>query len=215
MNHRSTQEPALARPQRPLRHDPARLGILLALLLAGFLAALALDGVVYRHVRWPREHTDLHNLFRLTGYLPTLIVLGAGLTLIERRHLPAAVHIVLCAAASGLAAELLKMLVGRERPETHHGEIYFKPFLHGFVDQSNLAFPSSHAAVSFGAAWMACLFFPRGRWLWLGLAAGCALSRIAAGAHWLSDCYAAAVVAFLAFLALRPLALPQLEREPQ
>lgn len=206
--------PQLAPPQRPLRDDPAFLAVLLTVVLAGFLASLALDGVAYRQIDWPREGRDLHNLFRLAGYLPTILVLGAALSLIDPRHLPRAAHIVICAALSGFAAELVKMLVGRERPIAHDGGVYFKPFLHGFVDQSNLAFPSSHAAVAFGAAWMACLFFPRGRWLWLGLASGCALTRIAAKAHWLSDCYAAAVVAFLVYLALKPAAVPQVDPTP-
>ncbi len=193
-----------------LRNHRAWLGIFSALLLAGLIGAIALDGWAYRHVGWPKEG-DLYRLVRVTGYLPTILVFGGAISLIDRRHLPRAAHILLCAAASGLAAEIIKVLVGRERPIAHDGVNFFKPFLSGFTDHSNLAFPSSHTAVAFGAAWMACYFFPRGRWLWLGLAVGCGLSRLAVQAHWLSDCYAAALLAYLICRALRPLAQPQMD----
>lgn len=214
MNDPTTPQLAQRSSRRTLLDDPARLGVFLTLLLAGLLVAIALDGLAYRHIDWPRPRRDLHNLFRLTGYLPTIVVLGAALSLIDRRHLPRACHILLSAAAAGLVAELLKAIVGRERPITNDGINVFKPFLHGFVDSSNLAFPSSHVAVAFGAAWMASLFYPRGRWLFLALAVGCALSRLAAKAHWLSDCYAAAVLAYLIYRALRPFALPLVDRDP-
>jgi membrane-associated phospholipid phosphatase len=196
--------------RRMLRDGSPRLDVLLVLMLAGFIGAIALDGLAYRHVGWPQEG-DLYRLLRVHGYLPTIMVFGAAISLIDRRHVPRAVHILLCAAASGLAAEIVKALVGRERPIAHDGVNFFKPFLSGFADHSNLAFPSSHTAVAFGAAWMACYFFPRGRWLWLGLAIGCGLTRIAVKAHWLSDCYAAAMLAYLVCRALRPLAQPQMD----
>ena len=58
--------------------------------------------------------------------------------------------------------------------------------------------PSSHALVAFGAAAVLSRIYPRARIIWWGLAWGCGLSRVAAGAHFLSDVVAAAVIGWLA-----------------
>jgi membrane-associated phospholipid phosphatase len=53
---------------------------------------------------------------------------------------------------------------------------------------------SSHVGVAFGALAMLALLFPRTRPVCFALAAGCALSRVLAGAHFLSDVTVAAVL---------------------
>jgi membrane-associated phospholipid phosphatase len=50
--------------------------------------------------------------------------------------------------------------------------------------------------VAFGAAWMLSYLFPRARWVWITLAAGCGLSRVLAQAHFVSDVVVAALAAF-------------------
>ena len=54
--------------------------------------------------------------------------------------------------------------------------------------------PSSHTLVAFGAAAALAALFPRTRWVWYALAAGCGVSRVLAQAHFLSDVTVAAVV---------------------
>ncbi|MCK4872465.1 MAG: phosphatase PAP2 family protein [Phycisphaerales bacterium] len=175
--------------------------LIIALVLIGFVILTLLDKRIYDLVHWPRESKDLHRMFRVLGYLPMVAVLAGGIAVIDRvTGARAAILMLISSAVGGAGAELVKMIVGRERPEVHDGMYVFKPFLTGFTDHSNLAFPSSHVATAFGAAWMLCLIYPRGRWLWLGLAAGCAWTRIAAEAHFATDCYAGAVLSYLAAL---------------
>lgn len=166
---------------------------------------LAFVARVYRENDWAR-------MFRIAGFLPTWLVVAAAMALVDRgsgRAWRRAWPLVLGAAGSGLAAEVLKRLIGRERPIAHFGEYFYKPFLHGFVDDKNLGIPSSHVAVAFGAAFMLIWMYPR---LWpaaLGAAVGCAVQRMAAGAHFMTDTYAAVVIAYAvtAWIARRTAAL--------
>ena len=48
--------------------------------------------------------------------------------------------------------------------------------------------------LAFGAAAMLARMYPRGRWLWYAVAAGCGLTRVLARAHFVSDIALAAVV---------------------
>jgi len=112
---------------------------------------------------------------------------------------------------AGIAAELLKLVVGRERPIdglVFQGEVW-KPFLGAFTGGGNLGFPSSHAAVAFAGAAMLAAFFPRLRALIFTLAAGCALSRMLVGAHWLSDVVAGAAIGVFAAKLFTPIPNPQ------
>jgi membrane-associated phospholipid phosphatase len=49
--------------------------------------------------------------------------------------------------------------------------------------------------VAFGAAFMLAYLFPRARWVWFALAAGCGITRVLARAHFVSDVVVAAVAA--------------------
>lgn len=106
-----------------------------------------------------------------------------------RRALPVA----LAPAAGGLAAELAKLLLGRERPtRLADGEFIYqgyvwRPLGQGFFDATNLGLPSSHAATAAGGAVALGLVVPRLRAVAWSLAAACALSRVVASAHFLSD----------------------------
>ncbi len=114
--------------------------------------------------------------------------------------------VFLSAGASGLAAELLKMLIGRERPtriiddQLVYQGYRFRAFLRGFVDTSNLGLPSSHAATAAGGAFALAWYLSRRAqrtrtWVliwtlaWIAVL-GCSLTRILAGAHFASDVYA-------------------------
>jgi membrane-associated phospholipid phosphatase len=104
---------------------------------------------------------------------------------------------LIAAALGGLAAELLKLLLRRERPEAHAGEYVFRSWSSHPLSTAGLALPSSHALVAFAAAAMLARLYPRASWLWFTLAAGCALTRVLARAHFLSDVTLAAIVGWL------------------
>ncbi|NQU10976.1 phosphatase PAP2 family protein [bacterium] len=90
--------------------------------------------------------------------------------------------------------EVLKFAIGRLRPRLAGGEHLFRPGSEFEWNTSGLATPSSHAIIAFGAAWILGRLFPQARLIWLGLATGCAVTRVLQGSHFLSDVYLSAVV---------------------
>ncbi len=176
---------------------------LLASILAILLAHL-LDGWAYAHLAFPKfGNTDLGRLLRIQGFFPTWIFPAAALVMTDwpRRAVEGAwaawrrgVLLLGAAAAGGLAAEAVKIVVRRERPNATDGAYLFRDWSDRMFSTSGLGMASSHAGVAFGALAMLALLFPRGRPVWFLLAAGCALSRVAASAHFLSDVTAGAVL---------------------
>jgi len=178
--------------------------------VALLILATLLDGAVYHLLamdEWALERKDWYQVLRQVGYLPTWLLVALVLVLRGRRERCAGtdrpeggskpVVLALSAALAGLAAELLKLVIGRERP-TDAGEYAFKPVLGAVVDSSNLGFPSSHTAVAFGAGVALARLYPGVGWVAVPLAAGCGLTRMLAGAHFLSDVVGGAAVGFAA-----------------
>lgn len=196
-----------------------------AALLAGYLLLRLIDQPVF--VAFQHE-TGVGDgkwgmMFKSFGFLPfwLLVCFALGLGAEGGRGEPMrgrALLVAVSAAASGLIAELLKRIVGRERPWVgpalpegvtpemalaqgipvrEIGDTVHKPFMHAWVDDHNLGFPSSHVAVAFGAALLAIRFWP-GAWAPLLIGAlGCAWQRLATGAHFLTDAYAGVAIAWV------------------
>ena len=185
---------------RPAPHVLQRVAFGALLLLVAFLA----DGWAYRNLGVEGIHDeDWGRLLRVMGYLPLWLLLGTALVLHDwprrtaesvRPALRRGLLLVGGAAVSGIVGELLKLLFRRERPRAHDGEYFFRAFTDRPLHSGGLALPSSHAIVAFGAAAMLARLFPRAAPVWYLLAAGCAFTRVAAGAHFVSD----VVVSFLA-----------------
>ena len=106
-------------------------------------------------------------------------------------------------AVSGIAADIIKVVIGRARPKLL--------FLDGTYDftwfgwhADHWSFPSGHAATA--AALMTALWclWPRPLWLYVAAAALVAIARVATGQHFLSDVIAGAVIGVLATRALAP-----------
>ncbi len=171
--------------------------------MAVILAHL-LDGWAYAQLTAPKfAETDLGRLLRIQGFLPTWIVVGAALVLTDwPRRVPDGLGVVFrrgflvvgSATLGGGIAEVVKILVRRLRPAAGAGEYLFRPWSERTFSTSGLGMPSSHVLVAFGALAMLSRLFPRARPVWYLLAAGCAYSRVAAGAHFLSDVTVAAVL---------------------
>ncbi len=107
----------------------------------------------------------------------------------RRRWIP---RILLCAFAAGGAADLLKMLVIRIRPNDFDlsRPVWatfqeWLPLLHG--DSTLQSFPSAHTATAFGLAAALVWRYPQGRYIFwlLAILVGC--QRIVANAHYPSD----------------------------
>jgi membrane-associated phospholipid phosphatase len=99
-------------------------------------------------------------------------------------------------------AELLKLAFRRERPGLTDGAHVFRPWSDRPFSTAELGLPSSEAAVAFAAAAVLARLFPEARGLWYGVALGCALTRVAARGHFMSDIVFAALVGYVVTLIL-------------
>jgi membrane-associated phospholipid phosphatase len=173
-----------------------------ALMAVAIIVAHLLDPLAFRWIRIEGVYDeDWGRMLRVMGFVPLWMAAGAALMLHDRpaRSLLARSRgalVIWGAGFGGLAAELLKLLVRRLRPG-EAGEYVFRPFAERPFSTGGLGMPSSHALVAFGAAAVLSRLFPRARIVWWGLAWGCAFTRVAAGAHFLSDTVAAACVGWL------------------
>lgn len=173
---------------------------LLAVAIVALIAAHLLDQLAFQYLRYPEVNSqDWGRLFRVMGFLPTWMLAAAALALHDRGQpfrFRRAGLLFFAPALSGLAGEILKILIRRLRPgET--GEYVFRAFSERTFSSSGLGMPSSHAVVAFGAAAMLSRLYPRAWPIWWLLGWGCALTRVLHGKHFLSDVVLAALVGWL------------------
>lgn len=140
---------------------------------------------------------DWGRALRVLGYVPTWIAVAVVFLLIDRGRrdeLRAPLRdaytrvtlLVVSAISSGAIAEMLKLILRRERPGDD-ARYVFRDLGVDTWSTSGLGFPSSHAAVAAGACAMLALLHPKA-WPVFALAGiGCGLTRVMAGAHYPSD----------------------------
>lgn len=179
-----------------------------AAMLIGYIVLALLDRSVYDWLgdRASRRGVDWREFMRVLGYLPLWAAAALAITLHDRpwTHRPLrrgrswrGPALFIAAAGSGLAAEAVKVVIGRERPRVTDGAYAFRPFFER-LDPPSLGLPSSHVAVAAGGALMMAMIWPRTWPVALAVIAACAWNRVAdAGAHFASDAGAAAAVAYL------------------
>lgn len=178
--------------QRPLA---LRATVALAITLAFLLVPAVADQWVYLHFHHKHLYDlDWARLLRLMGWWPTWALLALTLWLHERGSAPTAAmakrRALLVAGApavAGILCEVLKLVIRRERPDTGAGEWLFRAWDDRTFSTAGLATPSSHTMVAFAGATLAARLFPRARWVFYGLAWGCAATRVLAHAHYVSD----------------------------
>lgn len=186
-----------------------RLATGVALALIGFVVAWQVDGIAYRElVNKSAERADWAKALRSCGYWPTWGALGLALVLIDWRDVPRVwprtdkwargVLIWMSTASAGLLAELVKLVVRRERPDMADGAYVFRAFGERTWSTSGLGMPSSHTAVAFGAAWMLTRLWPSAAPVWMAFGIGCGLTRVLDRAHFVSDVYVGALVGIVA-----------------
>jgi membrane-associated phospholipid phosphatase len=150
---------------------------------------------------------DFGRLLRVIGFYPLWLLVALGLILsdwkpgapvgMRRRCIRRALPVILAPALGGLVAEVGKITFRRLRPGEVPGEYMFRPLLERPFYSGGLGLPSSHTMVAFAAASIMARIFPRTAPIWYLLAVGCGLSRVAAGAHFLSDVAVAGVLGWL------------------
>lgn len=162
---------------------------------------------------------DWYQVLRQAGNLELWIVLsimlwGVDAARVNRIFTPAAFRrgwlLLAGSAGAGILAEIAKLVVARERPITG-GSIDYQGYIHHiplidplFRGVGNLGFPSSHAAVAFGAAITLSRLIPGTLPVMIFLALGCAWTRMLMGAHFLTDVAGGAALAWIWVTWLRP-----------
>lgn len=136
--------------------------------------------------------------------LPRLPVHGPSGLAFPRTVLPRHAGLLLLASATlaGLLAEVLQEITRRHRPSITNDGAYVFDWTAGVVAHRGLGLASSHVAVVFGVAFMLWRFSPRMGWPMMVLGVGCGLTRMWAGAHFLSDCVAGVLIAYFTAKAL-------------
>jgi membrane-associated phospholipid phosphatase len=163
---------------------------------AAIAIAMLLDGWAWSHL----VKTDIYDhgfgrMLRSMGFLPLWLVTAAALWL-ETRDRRRALLLAAVPTAGGIADEVLKLVLRRERPGLHDGVYVFRAFGDRPFADVDFGLPSSEAVVAFSAAWLLCRLYPKAWPVWIALAAGCAMARVLAQAHFLSDVTVGAVVAY-------------------
>lgn len=166
--------------------------------LVAIVAAHLLDELAWRVIRVPTVYDkDWGRLLRSMGFLPTWLCIAAafGLQVQNPAWRRAGTWLLLLGPTlGGLAAEVLKLLVRRLRPDPELFGYAFRSFADGPLSNRGMGMPSSHTLVAFAGAFALARLFPRARWVFYLLAIGCGLSRVMATAHYLSDIVVAACV---------------------
>lgn len=170
---------------------------------AGLIIAMAhwFDPWAYSHLALPSAgERDWGRMLRILGFAPTWGLVAALFWLESRRDGSAGAELAITARAllvavilGGLASEIAKMLIRRERPADSGGAYQFRAFEVEPFNTSRLGMPSGHTFTAFAGAAALGRRYPKAAPLLLALAAGCGFTRVFAQAHFLSDVAAGAV----------------------
>jgi membrane-associated phospholipid phosphatase len=134
------------------------------------------------------------------GYWPLWMAIALAIWLDARPRPIAAWRaqvLAISVTAAGLLCEVCKMLLRRDRPNAHDGAYVFRAFTDRPFNTSGIGSPSSHAFLAFAAATALARLYPRTAVIWYILAIGCAITRVLARAHFLSDVALGAVLGVL------------------
>lgn len=175
--------------------------VFLAVATALGVVAHLLDHAVWSQIRDTRVNDkDWGRLLRSMGYVPTWLIVAGGFWLHDRGSTGWGWRgglVVLAPALSGGVAELLKIAIRRLRPDPEVFHYVWRPMAEDLWSTRGLGIPSSHVAVAFAGAAVLARLLPKGWWLWYVLAAGCAVTRILALGHFLSDTVVAALLGYV------------------
>lgn len=189
-----------------------RLAIACGVSVVAIVIAHVLDVTAWTHIKDPAVYDrDWGRMLRSAGYLPTWFIVAIALWAHDRPPVGTASHphdaergwrlnrgralaMALAPTLGGALAEVLKLVVRRLRPGDTSPAYVFRAFADGPFSNRGMGMPSSHVLVAMSAATVLARLFPRVRWMWYAMAAGCAYTRVAANAHYLSDTVVAAAL---------------------
>jgi membrane-associated phospholipid phosphatase len=177
----------------------------LAALLGGLgVAALAVDVPL---AAWARGNNcpdfieKISGLSEVFGHGLGIVLIVIVIAVLDPWHRYAIPRIMGASLGAGLAANVVKLLVGRTRPNhcdfamVDRGLETFASWLPFARNPSwEQSFPSSHMATAAGLAIVLAAFYPRGRWLFPAIAALAGLQRVLHQSHFASDVFWGAAV---------------------
>lgn len=131
-------------------------------------------------------------------FLMPMAMLGAFPN--RRRLVPT---FLIAVIGSALVTQILKLVIGRNRPYVDSGHLTFAPFV---MDGQNHSFPSGHVTTAVTMALLLGIYFPRYRWVFYFYAGWVAIERMMNDKHYLSDVLAGAAIGMgTVFLLIRTL----------
>ena len=155
------------------------------------------------------------NGFREFGQTLSVIVAIVIVVTYDRRWKTIIVSLLLAEIVGAMVYNSGKLLVERYRPQIAIQELADPPtkdalealsrftsadtwqgWQPGNTKAARQSFPSGHSAGAFILAGVLACFYPKSRAMLFTLATGCALSRYLGAVHWLSDCWAGAVIGY-------------------
>jgi len=184
--------------------------VLLAVLLAAAAAALAVDCPLARWClakHWylagndqKKWVADLLYMFEPLGHGLGVLLIVVAIHQLDAARRWALPRVLACAFGAGLAANVLKMMVLRTRPNHHDFDAGVWATFDGWfplatAGRAGQSFPSAHTATAVGLAVALIWLYPAGRKLFITLAVLVAAQRVQTGAHYLSDVLAASALA--------------------
>ena len=180
--------------------------LLPAVLMLAALAAFGVDlPVAMQLKRWNVEagpgcsrtiaaKLGYPDMFELFGHGLGVVVALLMLHQLDPARRWAMPRVAACALGAGAAADLLKLIIARNRPydlpSTFGGSVWatFSQWFPPLCNSSGLqGFPSAHTATAVGLAAALIWLYPQGRFLFTLLAILVACQRIASTAHFPSD----------------------------
>lgn len=104
----------------------------------------------------------------------------------DPRRWKAALMVAVATAGTGLLGWLIRATAGRYRPINLDGANVWH-WWRGFTETQDLSWPSGHSTLAFATAAALTWLSPHGKWLFIAVAAGCAITRVVMQAHFYSD----------------------------
>lgn len=195
-------------PARPSRfHTSLRPGTFLlpSIFVLAAIVALAVDFQIAQWCaghRLPRELGKLLSIgetcFHGLGVL-VIVIAMSQLDVARRKFIP---HVLWASLGAGMAANGIKLMVGRVRPHSFdfHGDVWSSftgvfPMLGS--GSSGQSFPSAHVAVAAGLTLVLSRLYPQAKWFFVVLAVLAGCQRINCRAHYLSDVLVGAAVGMI------------------
>ncbi len=185
--------------------------------VAGLLAAIGLallpfdlllanpDNLEYL----PGDLTRIVTLSEIFAHGFGVLLLAVGIFFLaaeKRRFIP---RIMMCAFWPSAGVGLLKLFFGRHRPIRYFDELKTAQYPATIsetwvgwlpngklnVDYAMQSFVSAHTATTWGLAIGMSFVFPKGRWIFWGIAILASIQRVTSFAHWSSDVLFGAAIA--------------------